>query len=457
MSGRYFHNIKSNVAVPPAKVLGAATAHVNGSLYINQSFGVYLRERKGYQVGLFGKANFNTYQGFDRWFEAAFLGYGGTWQDDESPNGVYHANKTEYATSLLSNKTVEWLYRDNITGKAANGRPFFVYFAPHCPHTPATPAHWYQDECKGVKAPRQPNYNWSTPLFHAQVSGQPPFTDVDATLIDQLARSRCQCLLSVDDAYAAIHQATVRLGVAKKTYWFISSDHGYNLGGHRLPSNKMLLYEHSLRMPMVVYGPGVPPDVTLPILGTNVDLAPTWLALAGIDTPECMDGRSVLSYLIPNASHPALMPATRAHLNSITTRGETSDPRNFRTEQFFQYYSAGPWFPRNGGDDCPICTGLPGRPHGTLREICDPSNTYIGLHVTGALGHYKYGEYQTHCSSQQMHTRTCFNNITTYELFDLESDPWELHNVAGTVAPALLAELRTRIRKFYGCQGSNCP
>ena len=50
LSGRYFHNIKSDVPVPPSKVLGAATAHVNGSLYINQSLGVYLREQKGYQV-----------------------------------------------------------------------------------------------------------------------------------------------------------------------------------------------------------------------------------------------------------------------------------------------------------------------------------------------------------------------------------------------------------------------
>ena len=34
----------------------------------------------------------------------------------------------------------------------------------------------------------------------------------------------------MDDAYAAVYRTTERLGVAKKTYWFISSDHGYNLG-----------------------------------------------------------------------------------------------------------------------------------------------------------------------------------------------------------------------------------
>lgn len=113
---------------------------------------------------------------------------------------------------------------------------------------------------------------------------------------------RCQSLLSVDDAYAAIQQTLVRVGVDKKTYWFISSDHGYNLGGHRVPSNKMLLYDHSLKIPMVIMGPGVPAGAKLPLLGTQVDLAPTWLELAGVATPASMDGRSILPVLIPNVS-----------------------------------------------------------------------------------------------------------------------------------------------------------
>ena len=51
----------------------------SGTLYLNDSVGVHLREKAGYNVGMFGKANFNTCQGFDRWFQGAFLGYGGNW------------------------------------------------------------------------------------------------------------------------------------------------------------------------------------------------------------------------------------------------------------------------------------------------------------------------------------------------------------------------------------------
>jgi hypothetical protein len=68
ISSRYYHNIKSSVPVPVTdRILYAGSAHINGSLYKNESLGVYLRREKGYQVGIFGKANFNTYDGFDRW------------------------------------------------------------------------------------------------------------------------------------------------------------------------------------------------------------------------------------------------------------------------------------------------------------------------------------------------------------------------------------------------------
>merc|ERR1712070_1139470 len=121
-----------------------------------------------------------------------------------------------------------------------------------------------------------------------------------------------------------------------KTYWFVSSDHGYNLGHHGLPSNKFLLYDHSLKIPMVIKGPGVPEGVNLPVLATNVDFAPTWLGLAGIDTPAYMDGRSLVSALIPDATLALL--ATRRYLRSSVLGSDTRTPVTKRTEQFIQYY-----------------------------------------------------------------------------------------------------------------------
>lgn len=164
--------------MPPISLQPAASGHVDGSLYNNDSFAVHLRREKGYNVGQFGKSNFNTCEGFSRWFQGAFLGYGGGWQDNEAANFSYHGKPNEYATALIGNKSVEWLHRPEITGAQSDGRPFFLcaptygflllagtpiehvcrrYFAPHCPHTPAYPADWYRDECDGVTSPRIPN------------------------------------------------------------------------------------------------------------------------------------------------------------------------------------------------------------------------------------------------------------------------------------------------------------
>eukprot|EP00730_Choanoeca_flexa_P004006 TRINITY_DN11568_c0_g1_i4.p1 TRINITY_DN11568_c0_g1~~TRINITY_DN11568_c0_g1_i4.p1 ORF type:complete len:512 (+),score=86.63 TRINITY_DN11568_c0_g1_i4:39-1574(+) len=424
ISGRYFHNIKSDLAVPPMKVNPAASAHINSSLYINQSFGVYLRQLRGYQTGIFGKANFNTMEGFDRWFQGAFLGYGGVWEDNESPDFQYHASKDEYATSLLGNKSIEWLSRDNVTGKTSDDRPFFLYFAPHCPHIPATPAKWYENECKGTAAPRTPNYNYSDPSFHELVSRQPPLNQTEADDIDQLARLRCQCLLSVDDAHLALYEKLEELGQLNKST--------YNLGNHRLPSNKFLLYDHSLRIPGVVTGPGVEPGSENSVFGTNVDYTPTWLGLADIDTPAHMDGKS----LVPN-----LVTADSANLPGSVRRHLAKTKLANRTEQFVQYYNQGPWQPNDAKD-------------GLNRVLDDYSNTYIGLHIKDPnFGHYKYGEYEYVCTTENILAKNCFPEPDWYELFDLDQDPFELTNIYHQVDDDVQKELHRRLMQWYPCSG----
>ena len=70
-------------------------------------------------------------------------------------------------------------------------------------------------------------------------------------------------------------------------------------------SNKFLLYDHSTRIPGLVRGPGIRGGDN-PVLGTNVDYAATWLAMAGIPTPATYDGRSILTQLIPADSDDVL-------------------------------------------------------------------------------------------------------------------------------------------------------
>ena len=121
---------------------------------------------------------------------------------------------------------------------------------------------------------------------------------------------------------------------------------GYNLGNHRLPSNKFLMYEHAVRIPMVMRGPGIPAGAKSAVLGTNVDYAPTFLAMAGIRTPACMDGRSILSQLVPPSLDDALPSPTRTHM--AYERAALEERPWARKEQFHQYYNQGGPSPFDG-------------------------------------------------------------------------------------------------------------
>ena len=97
----------------------------------------------------------------------------------------------------------------------------------------------------------------------------------------------------------------------------------------------------------------------------------------------------------------------------------------------------------------------------TVRKLDDESNTYIGIttHPGAAIGHWKLAEFQNTCGALQLDPAapSCFNNLTTTELFDLKNDPHELINVALSAPPAVVRELRARLRRFYPCKGASCP
>src|SRR5690606_17237603 len=73
-----------------------------------------------------------------------------------------------------------------------------------------------------------------------------------------------------------------------------TSDNGYFLGEHRIRQGKILPYEPSLRVPLLMRGPGVPHGVTRRSPVTTLDAAPTFAALAGARPGVPVDGSSLL-------------------------------------------------------------------------------------------------------------------------------------------------------------------
>ena len=151
---------------------------------------------------------------------------------------------------------------------ASLGKPFWVTVASKAPHAPFTPAPWYAsgtwvDGHPGVE--RTASYNASAEALrehHALIANQPPISQRCAGQIDDNFRDRWRALLSVDDAVAGMVAAVEELGLWNRTYFMITSDHGYNLGQHRLPFGKHNVYDHDIRIPFVIRGPGIAPNST---------------------------------------------------------------------------------------------------------------------------------------------------------------------------------------------------
>jgi arylsulfatase A-like enzyme len=106
----------------------------------------------------------------------------------------------------------------------------------------------------------------------------------------------CQTVTGIDQLTGAVIAELERQGLLDNTIILYTSDHGLQHGEHGL-GGKVLLYEDSLRVPLIVYDPRLPENQcgkTKQELALSIDIAPTLLELTGLPIPAEMQGKSLL-------------------------------------------------------------------------------------------------------------------------------------------------------------------
>ena len=111
------------------------------------------------------------------------------------------------------------------------------------------------------------------------------------------------CIEFMDAQIARLLAALKASGQGEKTIVVFASDHGLAIGSHGL-FGKQNLYEHSMRAPLVLAGPGIPPGRQSAALCYLADIFPTLGALAGLPAPEESEGRSLAPGLAGNVGTP---------------------------------------------------------------------------------------------------------------------------------------------------------
>lgn len=266
----------------------------------------------GYRTGLIGKY-LNRYPanrgplddgyvppGWDYWF-AIFNGeynsdsYFSYFANDNKRVQTYGRRAEDYSTDVLAGKAADFV-RGN---RAAGDKPFFLWIATTAPHADPIPAPRHEGAHADKRAPRTPNFNEDDisdkPRWYRD--NLPLLTSRDVTEIDGVYKRRLETLQSVDDLVEKVIQALNDSGAISSTYIFFTSDNGYMPGNHRFPSGKEAPYEESIRVPLIVRGPGVPSGLSVAHDVSNIDLAPTFADLGQAAAPGFIDGRSLVPLL----------------------------------------------------------------------------------------------------------------------------------------------------------------
>jgi len=323
---RFTSNIANTPLCGPARavILSGEYAHNNRVYYNNGAEGGYgpwakggydennlaMRlQARGYRTGLFGKYVNDFPLGRKETFvPKGWNDFRGVLSDREAHNNrftlnengslkVYEAAKGGYQTDLLSSRLDAFL-KDR---KKDDARPFFALLAVSAPHIPPEPAERHLKAFPGETAPRKPSFD------EADLSDKPkalrdqatPITKAQAAEIDATYRSMKQSLLSVEDAMETLIRTLTETGELSRTYVFLTSDNGWMRGEHRIPAEKYAPYEESIRVPLIVRGPGVAEGVTVDQVVGLVDFNSTLLELAGNPASglTASDGRSFVPLL----------------------------------------------------------------------------------------------------------------------------------------------------------------
>lgn len=317
-----------------AVILTGKHSHINGVMDNRQTFDgsqqTYpkILQQNGYQTAMIGKWHLKSEPtGFDYW--NVLPGQGAYYNPDMIEMGE-RKRYDGYVTDIITDHSIKWL------GKRSADEPFLLicqHKAPHRNWQPGPdhlsmyddieipePDDLFDDYATRSDAAREQTMTIKQHLNKGDLKQITPkrLTDeqrrawenayspkneaLDKANLqgDDLIRWKYQrymkdylrCVASVDDNVGRLLDYLDEAGLSDNALVVYTSDQGFFLGDHGW-FDKRFMYEEAYRMPLIMRFPGViRPGAVNDDLVMNLDFAPTFLDLAGIDKPADMQGES---------------------------------------------------------------------------------------------------------------------------------------------------------------------
>jgi len=327
--------------------------------------------------------------GWDEWAVPisrgdSYSGYSYTLNDNG--NLVRYGTKPEdFLNDVINDKARNFI--------ATTDDPFFLYLSTYTPHKPFATAPRHLGAHAGTVAPRTPAYNSFGENEPEWLSKFPKLSDWKLSELDNVWRKRARSAETVADSVDAVLEELKASGKDKETLVIVTTDNGYHVGEYRTPKGKRTPYAADTVVPMIAIGPGIPAGVSVEEMTSTIDLAPTFTEVMGANSPEWVDGRSLVPFL---ASGQAPQDWRNAALSESIGETDKSDPDYL------------PYIPP---------------PFSALRTE-----------------RWLYVEYDDGSTA----------------LYDRVTDPYELRNIVNTVDPAFVAGLSSQLAQLDSCAGPSC-
>jgi len=212
---------------------------------------------------------------------------------DYDPSGAYKKDAAidrsgTHASEIFADAALEFL-------KQPQPNPFFLYVAFTAPHDPRTAPKEYRDRYDSSKLTLPPNFMPRHPFDNGEMKVRDeqlaPWPRTPENILKQTA-DYYGMISHMDAQIGRILDAVEAQGLSGNTIIVFAGDNGLAIGRHGL-MGKQSLYEHSIRVPLIYSGPGIPPGARHEAKCYVHDLYPTICDAVGIPTPSGVESKSL--------------------------------------------------------------------------------------------------------------------------------------------------------------------
>lgn len=195
----------------------------------------------------------------------------------------------KFSSELFADSVIEFLR--NHDGQ----KPFFAYVAFTAPHDPRQPPLSYREPYYRNLPPLPANFLPQLPFDNGMMQGGRDenlgsWPRTEAMIRDQLAEYY-GLITHLDEQIGRILATLKETGRADNTIIIFAADNGLALGSHGL-LGKQSVFEHSMRTPLMISGPGIPRGSSTAFTYL-LDLFPTLCDLLAIPPPAELEGQSL--------------------------------------------------------------------------------------------------------------------------------------------------------------------